>query len=156
MSSQEAQARKLIRYPTTRIPPTYRPHDSEQQLVRHSIHKFSADRQSNHLHTLTIQSGDDNNNNKTQTMAPVDRVDHNALEQQLKDIIQDLYQIMVQVSTYDSVGRSSREVLTNEMYMPPPSLYYYYKSANEPEAKRSPSPFATFTPRPPPRTPSPR
>ncbi|KAM0363386.1 hypothetical protein HYE67_007613 [Fusarium culmorum] len=49
-------------------------------------------------------------------MAPVDRVDHNALEQQLKDIIQDLYQIMVQVSTYDSAGRSSREVLINEMY----------------------------------------
>lgn len=65
-------------------------------------------------------------------MAPVDRVDHNALErkslskqlseyanilqEQLKDIIQDLYQIMVQVSTYDSAGRSSREVLINEMY----------------------------------------
>ncbi|KEY65806.1 hypothetical protein S7711_07188 [Stachybotrys chartarum IBT 7711] len=48
-------------------------------------------------------------------MAPVDRVDHDALEQQLKDIIQDFYQIMVQVSTYDSMGRSSRDVLTNEV-----------------------------------------
>ncbi|KAF4975037.1 hypothetical protein FZEAL_8129, partial [Fusarium zealandicum] len=47
-------------------------------------------------------------------MAPVDRADHNVVEQQLKDIIQDLYQIMVQVSTYDSMGRSSREVLSNE------------------------------------------
>ncbi|KAJ3528240.1 hypothetical protein NM208_g10293 [Fusarium decemcellulare] len=33
----------------------------------------------------------------------------------LKDIIQDLYQIMVQVSTYDSMGRSSRDVLSTEM-----------------------------------------
>jgi mediator of RNA polymerase II transcription subunit 10 len=40
----------------------------------------------------------------------------NALIEQLKDVIQDLYQIMVQVATYDSVGRPSKEVLSNEMY----------------------------------------
>ena len=38
------------------------------------------------------------------------------LAEQLKDIIQDLYQIMVQVSSYDSAGRSSKEVLSNEVY----------------------------------------
>ncbi|KHN99659.1 Mediator complex, subunit Med10 [Metarhizium album ARSEF 1941] len=48
-------------------------------------------------------------------MAPVDRLDHDVLEQQLKDIIQDLYQIMVQVSTYDTTGRPSRDVLSNEI-----------------------------------------
>ncbi|RSL50431.1 hypothetical protein CEP53_008814 [Fusarium sp. AF-6] len=52
-------------------------------------------------------------------MAPVDRVDHNVLEQELKDVIQDLYQIMVQIATYDSVGRPSKEVLSNEMYESP-------------------------------------
>ncbi|KAK2608774.1 RNA polymerase II mediator complex subunit [Conoideocrella luteorostrata] len=54
-------------------------------------------------------------------MAPVDRTDHDGLEQQLKDIIQDLYQVMVQVSTYDTTGRSSREVLSNEMFVIHPS-----------------------------------
>ncbi|RSL99746.1 hypothetical protein CEP52_009558 [Fusarium oligoseptatum] len=55
-------------------------------------------------------------------MAPVDRVDHNVLEQELKDVIQDLYQIMVQIATYDSVGRPSKEVLSNEMYESPHTL----------------------------------
>jgi hypothetical protein len=35
--------------------------------------------------------------------------------------VQDLYQIMVQVSTYDSMGRSSKEVLSNEVYASIPS-----------------------------------
>ncbi|KAI0602887.1 mediator complex, subunit Med10 [Biscogniauxia sp. FL1348] len=35
-------------------------------------------------------------------MAPVQRVDQNTLEQQLKDTIQSLHNIMVQVSAYDS------------------------------------------------------
>ncbi|RBR25863.1 uncharacterized protein FIESC28_01356 [Fusarium coffeatum] len=65
-------------------------------------------------------------------MAPVDRVDHNALEQQLKDIIQDLYQIMVQVSTYDSVGCSSREVLINEIKTLSESLRTLHTSASPP------------------------
>ncbi|GKU01294.1 mediator of rna polymerase ii transcription subunit 10 [Fusarium langsethiae] len=65
-------------------------------------------------------------------MAPVDRVDHNALEQQLKDIIQDLYQIMVQVSTYDSAGRSSREVLINEIKTLSESLRTLHASASPP------------------------
>lgn len=36
--------------------------------------------------------------------------------EQLKDVVQDLYQIMVQVSSYDSAGRASKDVLSNEMY----------------------------------------
>lgn len=41
------------------------------------------------------------------------------LAEQLKDIIQDFYQIMVQVSTYDAMGRSSRDVLINEVFATP-------------------------------------
>ncbi|KAK7414880.1 RNA polymerase II mediator complex subunit [Neonectria punicea] len=65
-------------------------------------------------------------------MAPVDHVDHNALEQRLKDIIQDLYQVMVQVSTYDSMGRSSREVLTNEIKTLSRSLQALHTAASPP------------------------
>lgn len=35
--------------------------------------------------------------------------------EQLKDIIQDLYNIMVQVTTYDTTGRPSRDVLSNQV-----------------------------------------
>lgn len=35
--------------------------------------------------------------------------------EQLKDVIQDFYRVMVQVSTYDSMGVSSKEVLSKEM-----------------------------------------
>lgn len=69
-------------------------------------------------------------------MAPVDRIDHDGIErtqsplrftysgkktqlknptEQLKDVIQDFYRIMVQVSTYDSMGRPSKDVLSNEV-----------------------------------------
>ncbi|KPM35348.1 hypothetical protein AK830_g11220 [Neonectria ditissima] len=65
-------------------------------------------------------------------MAPVDHVDHNALEQKLKDIIQDLYQVMVQVSTYDSMGRSSREVLTSEIKTLSRSLQALHTAASPP------------------------
>ncbi|KAI8671594.1 RNA polymerase II mediator complex subunit [Fusarium falciforme] len=65
-------------------------------------------------------------------MAPVDRVDHNVLEQQLKDVIQDLYQIMVQVATYDSVGRPSKEVLSNEIKTLSQSLRTLHMSASPP------------------------
>ncbi|RSL61281.1 hypothetical protein CEP54_006326 [Fusarium duplospermum] len=65
-------------------------------------------------------------------MAPVDRVDHNVLEQQLKDVIQDLYQIMVQVATYDSVGRPSKEVLSNEIKTLSQSLRTVHISASPP------------------------
>ncbi|PHH72884.1 hypothetical protein CDD80_4191 [Ophiocordyceps camponoti-rufipedis] len=44
-----------------------------------------------------------------------DAISGTTFTQQLKDIIQDLYQVMVQVTTYDAAGRPSREVLSNEM-----------------------------------------
>ncbi|KAK5989913.1 Mediator of RNA polymerase II transcription subunit 10 [Cladobotryum mycophilum] len=65
-------------------------------------------------------------------MAPVDRIDHDGIEQQLKDIIQDLYQIMVQVSTYDSMGRSSRDVLSNEVKTLSQSLQKLHTAASPP------------------------
>ncbi|KAM3514443.1 hypothetical protein MY11210_001887 [Beauveria gryllotalpidicola] len=68
-------------------------------------------------------------------MAPIDtRVNHDAIEQQLKDIIQDLYQIMVQVSTYDSMGRPSKDVLSNEMTTLSRSLQTLHTSASAPDA----------------------
>ncbi|KAL6866960.1 transcription factor subunit Med10 of mediator complex domain-containing protein [Trichoderma novae-zelandiae] len=65
-------------------------------------------------------------------MAPVDRIDHDAIEQQLKDVIQDFYRIMVQVSTYDSMGRSSKEVLSNEIKTLSTSLQNVHVAASPP------------------------
>ncbi|PHH90590.1 hypothetical protein CDD83_3234 [Cordyceps sp. RAO-2017] len=65
-------------------------------------------------------------------MAPVDRMSHEELEQQLKDIIQDLYQIMVQVTTYDATGRPSREVLSSEFTTLSHSLRALHASASSP------------------------
>ncbi|RYP73170.1 hypothetical protein DL771_003806 [Monosporascus sp. 5C6A] len=60
-------------------------------------------------------------------MAPVSRYDHDNIEQKLKDTIQSLYQILVQVSAYDSTttggtgtpgsssGPQSRDVLASEL-----------------------------------------
>ncbi|KAK2066594.1 hypothetical protein P8C59_000399 [Phyllachora maydis] len=47
-------------------------------------------------------------------MAPVN-ANINAVEQNVQDVIQSLFQMMVQVSNYDSAGKPSREVLANEM-----------------------------------------
>jgi hypothetical protein len=63
-------------------------------------------------------NADETETHKLGKMAPIEDPDRNLLEQQIKDVIQDLFQVMVQVSTYDSAGRSSREVLSNEMYFP--------------------------------------
>ncbi|KAH6897203.1 transcription factor subunit Med10 of mediator complex-domain-containing protein [Thelonectria olida] len=67
-------------------------------------------------------------------MAPPDPVNHDVLEQQLKDIIQDLYQVMVQTSTYDSMGRSSRDVLATEIKTLSRSLQTLHASASPPHA----------------------
>ncbi|KAI1393648.1 mediator complex, subunit Med10 [Hypoxylon trugodes] len=63
-------------------------------------------------------------------MAPMTRVDHDALEQQLKDTIQTLTNLMVQVTNYDATstnpgtpsnttsspsGRTSRDVISSEL-----------------------------------------
>ena len=38
---------------------------------------------------------------------------------QIKDIVQDLFKIMVVTSHYDISGRPSKEVLSNSLYVPP-------------------------------------
>ncbi|KAB5516920.1 transcription factor subunit Med10 of mediator complex-domain-containing protein [Coniochaeta sp. 2T2.1] len=48
-------------------------------------------------------------------MAPVDKPDHNLVEQQIKDIIQSLFQLMVQTSTYDQAGRPTSTILSTEL-----------------------------------------
>ncbi|KAI1265109.1 transcription factor subunit Med10 of mediator complex-domain-containing protein [Xylariaceae sp. FL1019] len=58
-------------------------------------------------------------------MAPMAPIDHNAIEQQLKDTIQSLHSIMVQVTSYDASGqppptpshtsRASRDVIAAEL-----------------------------------------
>ncbi|KAJ6446646.1 short-chain dehydrogenase [Purpureocillium lavendulum] len=67
-------------------------------------------------------------------MAPVERLSHDELEQQLKDIIQDLYNIMVQVTTYDTTGRPSRDVLSNQVKTLSTSLQALHASAAHPLA----------------------
>ncbi|KAG5984758.1 hypothetical protein E4U55_003270 [Claviceps digitariae] len=67
-------------------------------------------------------------------MPRIDEPDHDGLEQQLKDVIQDLYQIMVQVSTYDSTGRSSRDVLSNEVRTLSRSIQTVHATASSPQA----------------------
>ncbi|PQE33057.1 hypothetical protein CJF32_00011186 [Rutstroemia sp. NJR-2017a WRK4] len=44
-------------------------------------------------------------------MAPVNNADHNAVEHSIKNVIQDLYEILVQISSYDISGRPSRDIL---------------------------------------------
>ncbi|PTB46218.1 uncharacterized protein TrAFT101_004314 [Trichoderma asperellum] len=65
-------------------------------------------------------------------MAPVDRIDHDGIEQQLKDVIQDFYRVMVQVSTYDSMGVSSKEVLSKEIKSLSTSLQNVHVAASPP------------------------
>ncbi|KAH6606836.1 hypothetical protein Trco_005989 [Trichoderma cornu-damae] len=56
----------------------------------------------------------------------------NPQAEQLKDVIQDFYRIMVQVSTYDSMGRSSKEVLSNEIKTLSTSLQNVHTAASPP------------------------
>lgn len=67
-------------------------------------------------------------------MAPVGTQEHQAVESrcpstqsknrlltinkgQLKDVIQDLFQVMVQVNTYDTAGKPTKGVLEQEVYI---------------------------------------
>ncbi|TRX91912.1 hypothetical protein FHL15_007231 [Xylaria flabelliformis] len=70
-------------------------------------------------------------------MAPSPNVDHNTLEQQLKDTIQSLHNIMVQVTAYDSTttsnsspsSRASRDVLAAELTALSRSLQTVHRTA---------------------------
>ncbi|KAE8451244.1 hypothetical protein EG329_004408 [Mollisiaceae sp. DMI_Dod_QoI] len=67
-------------------------------------------------------------------MAPVSQADHSVVEQQLKDVIQDLFQIMVQVNSYDLASHSSNRVLQDSIKTLHTSLLKIYKTANHPTA----------------------
>ncbi|KAI1828316.1 transcription factor subunit Med10 of mediator complex-domain-containing protein [Xylaria intraflava] len=64
-------------------------------------------------------------------MAPVQNVDHNVLEQQLKDTIQSLHNIMVQTTAYDSTpsARPTRDVLATELAALSRSLQTVHRTA---------------------------
>ncbi|KFX93430.1 hypothetical protein V490_04835 [Pseudogymnoascus sp. VKM F-3557] len=68
-------------------------------------------------------------------MAP-DRIDQNVYEDQLKDIIQDLYELMVQTTSYGNVGQgvSSKDVLQNTVTHLHASLTQLHASASSPSA----------------------
>ncbi|PSS18611.1 hypothetical protein M430DRAFT_121260 [Amorphotheca resinae ATCC 22711] len=67
-------------------------------------------------------------------MAPVGQADQTAVENQLKDVIQDLYQIMVQVSAYDLAGRPTRDVLEANIKQLHKSLQRVHATASSPTA----------------------
>jgi hypothetical protein len=70
-------------------------------------------------------------------MAPVGQSDNDAIEskchakrlhiqtkltmttEQLKDVLQDLYQMMIQVNNYDTTTRPSKDILDNSVYAAP-------------------------------------
>ncbi|RKU41039.1 RNA polymerase II mediator complex subunit [Coniochaeta pulveracea] len=54
-------------------------------------------------------------------MAPPDQPSHDLVEQQIKDVIQDLFQIMVQVSTYDTLNSSASTTSTPNPTISSPS-----------------------------------
>ncbi|KAN0114892.1 Transcription factor subunit Med10 of Mediator complex domain containing protein [Hyaloscypha variabilis] len=66
-------------------------------------------------------------------MAPVSQADsHDVVEKQLKDVIQDLYQLMIQVNSYDLAGRPSRDVLENSVKQLDLTLQKIHTTANNP------------------------
>jgi len=66
--------------------------------------------------------------------APVDKIDHNVIEGQLQDIVQDLYELMVQTHAYDNVGPGvrSREVLQKTIDHLSTSLITLHQTASSP------------------------
>ncbi|EOO04144.1 putative mediator of rna polymerase ii transcription subunit 10 protein [Phaeoacremonium minimum UCRPA7] len=61
----------------------------------------------------------------------MDRPDHSTVERQIQDVIQSLYQVMVQVSSYDSAGgRPTRDVLGSELTSLSRSLQAVHRTAS--------------------------
>ncbi|KAI6783925.1 Mediator of RNA polymerase II transcription subunit 10 [Emericellopsis cladophorae] len=63
-------------------------------------------------------------------MAPVDRDQQTVVEQQLQNIIQDLYEIMVQVTNYDTTPRPTRDVLADQIKYLATSLHTLHTTAS--------------------------
>ncbi|KAH8815797.1 transcription factor subunit Med10 of mediator complex-domain-containing protein [Xylogone sp. PMI_703] len=65
-------------------------------------------------------------------MAPAEKSEHDVVENQIKDIIQDLYQILVQISAYDLAGKPSKDVLENEFRNLEKDLQRVHSTAGNP------------------------
>ncbi|PKS10231.1 hypothetical protein jhhlp_001981 [Lomentospora prolificans] len=65
-------------------------------------------------------------------MAPVQKDIHSEMEAQIKDIVQDLFKIMVVTSHYDISGRPSKEVLSNSLKTLSTSLQTLHSTATDP------------------------
>ncbi|PBP22706.1 transcription factor subunit Med10 [Diplocarpon rosae] len=63
-------------------------------------------------------------------MAPVSPADHDVVERQIKEVIQDLFQIMVQVNSYDQAGKPSKDVLENAVKQFDNQLLKVYNTAS--------------------------
>jgi hypothetical protein len=57
-------------------------------------------------------------------MAPINP-DLQSTQEDIKNVIQDLFQILAQVANYDSTSRPSREALAQDMYAAPPSFSFW-------------------------------
>ncbi|KAI1096371.1 mediator complex, subunit Med10 [Rostrohypoxylon terebratum] len=87
-------------------------------------------------------------------MAPLTRVDHDALEQQLKDTIQTLTNIMVQVTNYDSISSPSpstpssrlpsRDVVANELRALSSNLQTVHSRALAPDLPQIPPELISY------------
>ncbi|GAB1320080.1 RNA polymerase II mediator complex subunit [Madurella fahalii] len=62
-------------------------------------------------------------------MAPVN-TDLQSVQENVKNVIQDLFQILAQVSNYDSAGRPSREALAQDLQSLDASLLQVHRSAS--------------------------
>ncbi|RDL40616.1 Uncharacterized protein BP5553_00595 [Venustampulla echinocandica] len=75
-------------------------------------------------------------------MAPLGQSDHDVVEKQLKEVIQDLYHVMVQVHAYDVAGKPSGSVLANQLNTLATDLQKIYDtarpSASRPDSSRPP------------------
>ncbi|CAL3964851.1 hypothetical protein PZA11_002241 [Diplocarpon coronariae] len=63
-------------------------------------------------------------------MAPVSPADHDVVERQIKEVIQDLFQIMVQINGYDQAGKPSKDVLENAVKQFDNQLLKVYNTAS--------------------------
>ncbi|KAH6624216.1 mediator of RNA polymerase II transcription subunit 10 [Chaetomium sp. MPI-SDFR-AT-0129] len=76
-------------------------------------------------------------------MAPINP-DLQNVQEDIKNVIQDLYQVMVQVSNYDGAGRPTRDVLSQDIQTLDASLLTLYRDAQRlPTLPPSTSPSTT-------------
>ncbi|KAJ9149667.1 hypothetical protein NKR19_g5561 [Coniochaeta hoffmannii] len=80
-------------------------------------------------------------------MAPIEKTDHDLVEQQIKDTIQSLFQLLVQVSTYDQAGRATQPILSSELSTLSSSLRAVHRTASSslPPSLSNPNPNPSST-----------